>query len=76
LGKAEYEAGLEVLDLFEAYALRDPKMAGEPHPTLPTVWVFQTPPSLTRLPQIAVLYTIDEPERYVTLWNLYRLERV
>jgi hypothetical protein len=64
---------LEVLALFETFALKNPRMAGEPHPHLPTAWVFQTPPALVRLPQVAILYTIDEPEGFVTLWNLYRL---
>jgi len=73
LAKAEYLDALQVLGVFEQFALKDPKMAGEPHPHLPAVWVFQTPPALSRFPQIAVLYTIDEREGFVTLWNLYRL---
>jgi len=73
LDEDEYEGALEILGLFEQFALKDPKMAGVPHPHLPSVWVFQTPTALVRFPQIAVLYTIDEPEGFVTLWNLYRL---
>ncbi len=48
-------------------------MAGEPHPSLTTVWVFQTPPTLARLPQVAIVYTIEEVQGFVTLWNVYRL---
>jgi hypothetical protein len=73
LASTEYAAALEVLGLFETFALKDPQMAGEPHPSLATVWVFQTPPTLARLPQVAIVYTIEEVQGFVTLWNVYRL---
>lgn len=74
MAKSEYQEALEVLALFDAYTRKDPRMAGEPHPNLPTVWVFQTPSGLLRFPQLALLYTIEDGEGMVTLWNLYRID--
>jgi len=74
LGKASYKAGLEVLELFETYALRDPRMAGVQHPTLPGLWLFETPSALKRLPRLVLVYSIEDDEGFVTLWNVYRLD--
>jgi hypothetical protein len=73
LGSAEYADALEVLALFDTYAKRNPRMAGEQHPDLPHLWIFETPAALSRLPRIAVVYTIEDDEGFVTLRNLYRL---
>jgi hypothetical protein len=73
LAPAEYQGAIEVIDLFEIYACRNPRMAGDEHSELPGLWVFETPSALSRLPRLALVYGIDDDDGYVTLCNLYRL---
>jgi len=73
LATAEYALGVEVLDLFERQAVVDPRMPGEPHPALPHLWIFETPAAIARLPRLIVVYTIDEAQGVVDMWNLYQL---
>lgn len=73
MGAVDYPAGIEVLDLFTLQAEREPRMPGSPHSALPDLWVFETPSAIKRLPRIAVVYTIDDANGFVDLWNLYRL---
>jgi hypothetical protein len=73
LAPAEYDGGLDVLLLFDKYACINPRMAGTQHPELPHLWLFETPPAVSRLPRVVLVYTIEDDEGYVTLWNLYRL---
>ena len=69
----EYSLGIEILDLFERQAVIDPRMPGEQHPTLPDLWLFETPNAVVRLPRLVVVYTIDDRRGAIDLWNLYRL---
>ena len=74
MGSADYDAGLEVLELFEASACRNPRMVGEPHPEMGGLWLFETPYELRRLPRLVLVYDIDDDAGLVQLWNVYRLD--
>ena len=71
---ADYEAGLEVLELFEQLVAVDPQMPGVRHPTLDDHWVFVTPAAIRRLPKFVITYTIETVDGVVVLWNLNRLD--
>jgi hypothetical protein len=73
LAPAEHEDALDVIELFEKYALINPRMAGDQHPVLLEFWTFETPIALTRLPRIVLTYTIEDQDGSVTLRNLHRL---
>jgi hypothetical protein len=73
LALAEYDAGVDLLVLFDEYATLNPRMAGTQHPDLPHLWLFESPSALSRLPRVVLVYTIEDDEGYATLWNLYRL---
>ena len=62
---------MEILDAFEAAVRHDPRSCGIPHPdtALNGVWIHESPP-LARLPQVALLYTIDDETGRVVLHNL------
>lgn len=70
---AEYDPFVDLLVLFDQYATINPRMAGSQHPHFAHLWLFESPSALSRLPRVVLVYTIEDEEGYVTLWNLYRL---
>ena len=65
---------MEVLDTFERLARIDPRLPGIAHAAVSGLWLFEGPTrGISRLPRLVIVYTIDEAEGFVDLWNLYRL---
>jgi hypothetical protein len=56
---------------FEDAARVDPRLVGEQHPGFSSgrMWIYQSPP-LLRLPQVEILYEIDDENGVVTLWSI------
>ena len=48
-------------------------MPGEPHPSIPDLWVYESPEMISRLPHVVILYTIDVETGTVVLENIIRL---
>jgi hypothetical protein len=63
---------LEVLDVFELGACRDPRATGEPHVSVSGLWVYEIP-YVARLPLLAIMFTIDDDLGLVILWNVTAL---
>lgn len=47
-------------------------MIGVPHPAMPHIWVYESP-RLTRMPSIVIIFSIDDDEGFVDLWNCYTI---
>lgn len=60
---------LEILDIFEHGVTRGPRASGEPHVAFPEIWVYEIP-YVSRLPFIAIIYTIDDAAGVVYAWNM------
>lgn len=73
VGAHELDTCQELLSAFEVQATADPRRAGEAHAGVPGMWVYQSPRPLGRVPPMVIVYTIDDDEGFVDLWNLYRL---
>ena len=65
---AHHDGFWDLLESLQANLTFDPRSAGEPHPHLPGIWVYESPP-VARLPKVFILYTIDDETGIVRLRN-------
>jgi hypothetical protein len=72
LAVTEQSSALDAIDFFASVALRDPREAGEQHPSLSEIWLYQTPP-IARFPNFIIVYAIEDDLGVVRMLNLYRI---
>ena len=73
LGALERDAVIDVLDAFEFAARLNPRSLGEPHPNNKEFWTYEPPRTIARVPRMVLVYSIDDDNGVVRLWNIYLL---
>src|SRR5690606_39428809 len=62
---ADNDGFWDVLQSFDDAVCVNPRSVGEPHPKLPNLWVYQSPP-ITRIARMFILYEIDRSEEHTS----------